>query len=940
MNRINLKTGLIALSTGTFLYFHHTQRSPNRVLALQKDDTKQQVAKDRLTIVSDREDAEGQLMLRLLQVQVVFRHGARTPIYTMPNVPEVEYDPEFVRRDHQASIFPYKKVSCVDGSHIDWSHYEKSLSKRLLRGGTSAGALTGLGREQTYLLGRRLKDNYKQALDISTFDPKEIRVISSNIRRTVESAQGVLAGFYGKDQLIDYAKTFGPVQIQISDPDYNVLIPNTQGCEILRKNSHSAMKHPDFLQGFKEQRIEVEAHIGKPRQQSLDAISQVQSKIDSTLQNTRTQATRLELNKHRQPYLYDPVMQPLYEERGQAIKYLDRFWANVLNRDPVLCDIITESDMKVLIYLRTLEVEQFDGKLTSGYRIHFYFDKNPYFYNSHLCKEVFTQVNSAAPPSRQTQIKWKQGENLISDIAESKESLGKTEDVKNLTASDKTAAAPNSLFQWFIQPTYHERDSVGAAITGNIWRNPQALAKVNANAHHRCFPGHIVLDMAFFLRLSSALMLTPSASQVILYWIWSYCTGYGIFSPSLLGANAHHSCFPGHIVLDMVFFLRLSSVLMLTPSASQVILYWIWSYCTGYGIFSPSLLGANAHHSCFPGHIVLDMVFFLRLSSVLMLTTAASQCILYWICANAHHSCFPVHIVLDMVFFLRLISVLMLTTAASQVILYWICANAHSLCFPVHIVLDMVFFLRLISVLMLTTAASQCILYWICANLSLHSPQNEPKVSDHWDKNLHFVFGRDDTTARVTHGLPYPPEVQKFQQLIDSNATSILYYTFAGQSPHSRGVVARLSAGPLLTEMLDQARKVVCGQRGLKLCLYSSHDSTLSCLMESLGIWDNEWPPFAADLRLELYQTVDGEDFFVRVVYNEKEQKIRGQAESFIPWASFEKSVKPYLIRREEMETICNSDILERIAQEVLKHEKGEVETKEIKEESKTSAGM
>ena len=44
-----------------------------------------------------------------------------------------------------------------------------------LQGGTSAGALTGLGREQTYLLGRRLKDKYKQALDISTFDPKEIR---------------------------------------------------------------------------------------------------------------------------------------------------------------------------------------------------------------------------------------------------------------------------------------------------------------------------------------------------------------------------------------------------------------------------------------------------------------------------------------------------------------------------------------------------------------------------------------------------------------------------------------------------------------------------------------------------------------------------------------------------------------------------------------------
>ena len=67
----------------------------------------------------------------------------------------------------------------------------------------------------------------------------------------------------------------------------------------------------------------------KPRQRLFDGVRHVQSKIDSMPQNKATRT--LELNMHRQHYLRDPVMDPLFEERGQAIANVDRFWANVVS---------------------------------------------------------------------------------------------------------------------------------------------------------------------------------------------------------------------------------------------------------------------------------------------------------------------------------------------------------------------------------------------------------------------------------------------------------------------------------------------------------------------------------------------------------------------------------------------------------------------------------
>lgn len=49
--------------------------------------------------------------------------------------------------------------------------------------------------------------------------------------------------------------------------------------------------------------------------------------------------------------------------------------------------------------------------------------------------------------------------------------------------------------------------------------------------------------------------------------------------------------------------------------------------------------------------------------------------------------------------------------------------------------------------------------------------------------------------------------------------------------------------------------------------MYSAHDTTLMPCLMALGIFDMKWPPYAADLTLELYQHRQTSEAFVKVSY-------------------------------------------------------------------------
>ena len=45
-----------------------------------------------------------------------------------------------------------------------------------------------------------------------------------------------------------------------------------------------------------------------------------------------------------------------------------------------------------------------------------------------------------------------------------------------------------------------------------------------------------------------------------------------------------------------------------------------------------------------------------------------------------------------------------------------------------------------------------------------------------------------------------------------------------------------------------------CFNSDYKMMLYSVHDTSVVALLVALGIFDNKWPGFAADLAFELYK--------------------------------------------------------------------------------------
>lgn len=52
-----------------------------------------------------------------------------------------------------------------------------------------------------------------------------------------------------------------------------------------------------------------------------------------------------------------------------------------------------------------------------------------------------------------------------------------------------------------------------------------------------------------------------------------------------------------------------------------------------------------------------------------------------------------------------------------------------------------------------------------------------------------------------------------------------------------------------------------------KLFLYSAHDTTLIPCLMALGIFDMRWPPYAADITIELHQHRQSSEAFVKVSY-------------------------------------------------------------------------
>lgn len=130
--------------------------------------------------------------MNLKLVQVVFRHGARTPLAHLEYLPTVDYHDDLLNHDDHTYV-PYS-TKTLDGTAAD---IKQSIfrHKDKLYGQGKHGELTGKGAEQMYQLGCQLRKRYISELKYlpATFTD-DIFVRSTSVKRAVESARCTLAG--------------------------------------------------------------------------------------------------------------------------------------------------------------------------------------------------------------------------------------------------------------------------------------------------------------------------------------------------------------------------------------------------------------------------------------------------------------------------------------------------------------------------------------------------------------------------------------------------------------------------------------------------------------------------------------------------------------------------------------------------------------------------
>ncbi|XP_007946555.1 lysophosphatidic acid phosphatase type 6 [Orycteropus afer afer] len=194
-------------------------------------------------------------LLELKMVQVVFRHGARSPLKPLPREEQVEWNPQLLEVPPQTQ-FDYSVTSLAGGSKPH-SPFDSQYHGTILKGGMFAGQLTKVGMQQMFALGERLRKNYVEDIPFlsPTFNPLEVSVRSTNIYRNLESTRCLLAGLFQRQKE-------GPIIIHTDEASSEVLYPNYQNCWSLRQRTRGRREAASLQPGISEDLKKVKEGMG------------------------------------------------------------------------------------------------------------------------------------------------------------------------------------------------------------------------------------------------------------------------------------------------------------------------------------------------------------------------------------------------------------------------------------------------------------------------------------------------------------------------------------------------------------------------------------------------------------------------------------------------------------------------------------------------------
>jgi len=163
--------------------------------------------------------------------------------------------------------------------------------------------------------------------------------------------------------------------------------------------------------------------------------------------------------------------------------------------------------------------------------------------------------------------------------------------------------------------------------------------------------------------------------------------------------------------------------------------------------------------------------------------------------------------------------------------------------------------------------------------------------------------------ARRCHGMPLPCKGSNCvtEKEADLVADAAMYSMGMALDVNASGTgyeASRLSTGPMLRELLEFMQRMVNGDRTVPRYLhFSGHDTTVIPLVVAMQYRLEEYPPYASALLVELYQSSNTKEYYVRMLFNNKPLVLPDCWSTMCPFSVFKNMIdKHFTIRDVEKE--------------------------------------